>query len=96
MRRAGKSGIFSKIYLAFIVALMYIPVILTVIYSFNANKSPTVWGGFSMKWYEELAGDRSIREAFGKQPFTCIWKLLFCNSYWNKRSTWNAWQTVKV
>ena len=39
MRRAGKSGIFSKIYLAFIVALMYIPVILTVIYSFNANKS---------------------------------------------------------
>ena len=65
MRRAGKSGIFSKIYLAFIVALMYIPVILTVIYSFNANKSPTVWGGFSMKWYEELAGDRSIREALG-------------------------------
>lgn len=77
MRRAGKSGIFSKIYLAFIVALMYIPVILTVIYSFNAKKSPTVWGGFSMKWYEELAGDRSIREALGNSLLLAFGSCFF-------------------
>lgn len=63
MRKVKDIGLFPKIYLAFFVVLMYIPVLLTVIYSFNINKSPTVWGGFSMRWYEELAGDRSIREA---------------------------------
>lgn len=58
-----KKHIFSTIYLAFFVVVMYIPIALTVIYSFNENKSPTLWSGFSMRWYEELAGDRSIREA---------------------------------
>lgn len=53
----------SHIYLFMIVVLMYIPIALTVIYSFNANKSPILWTGFSMKWYEELIRDSSITDA---------------------------------
>ena len=53
----------SHIYLFVIVVLMYIPIALTVIYSFNANKSPILWTGFSMRWYEELARDSSIKDA---------------------------------
>ena len=33
---------------------LYVPIILLVIYSFNANERATVWTGFSTRWYGEL------------------------------------------
>ena len=51
------------IYVAGITIITYIPILLTVIYSFNESKLSTVWTGFSLKWYEELFRDREIREA---------------------------------
>ncbi|SPF79331.1 ABC transporter permease [Pseudoprimorskyibacter insulae] len=33
---------------------LYMPMIILVIYSFNASKLVTVWAGFSTKWYVEL------------------------------------------
>ena len=32
-------------------AFLYLPIVLLVIYSFNASKLVTVWGGFSVQWY---------------------------------------------
>lgn len=46
-----------------ITAITYIPIILTVIYSFNASKISSVWEGFSLKWYVELFQDRDLGEA---------------------------------
>jgi putrescine transport system permease protein len=40
--------------LAFGYAFLYIPIISLIIYSFNASRLVTVWGGFSTKWYGEL------------------------------------------
>lgn len=34
--------------------LLYGPLIIVMIYSFNASTSITVWGGFSLRWYEEV------------------------------------------
>jgi len=51
------------IYVAVITILTYVPILLTVVYSFNENKLTTVWDGFSLKWYRELFRDREIREA---------------------------------
>lgn len=51
------------VYVGVITVLTYIPIVLTVIYSFNESKISSVWGGFSLKWYEELFRDRDIREA---------------------------------
>ncbi len=51
------------IYMAIIVIITYIPIILTVVYSFNESKLTSVWAGFSLKWYEELLRDRDIKEA---------------------------------
>lgn len=53
----------SNIYLAVILLLMYIPIVLVIIYSFNESKISSVWDGFSLKWYEELFRDKSIFEA---------------------------------
>lgn len=51
------------VYIGVITVLTYIPIVLTVIYSFNESKISSVWGGFSLKWYQELFRDRDIREA---------------------------------
>ncbi|MEG1426591.1 MAG: ABC transporter permease [Oscillospiraceae bacterium] len=52
-----------NIYLGFILLLMYIPIVLVIIYSFNESKITSVWNGFSLKWYQELFADESYFEA---------------------------------
>lgn len=38
-------------------AFLYLPMVVLVIYSFNASRLVTVWGGFSTKWYAALFHD---------------------------------------
>ena len=63
MRKKKKQRIFPVIYLVVILFLMYIPIVLTVFYSFNASKISSIWGGFSLTWYTVLWKDREIKEA---------------------------------
>lgn len=51
------------VYVGIITAITYIPIVVTVIYSFNESKISSVWEGFSLKWYAELFADRDIKEA---------------------------------
>ncbi|MEA4837478.1 MAG: ABC transporter permease subunit [Rhodospirillaceae bacterium] len=44
-------------------AFLYVPIVLLVVYSFNASRLVTVWGGFSTHWYGELVGDQKILNA---------------------------------
>ena len=54
---------FTIVYVALLTVLTYVPILLTVIYSFNESKLSTVWDGFSPKWYRELFRDGDIWEA---------------------------------
>lgn len=55
-----KNGIGAKIYLAALLLLMYLPILIVVLYSFNASTArvPTVFTGFSLQWYEALFDDQ--------------------------------------
>ncbi len=44
-------------------AFLYVPILSMVIYSFNESRLVTVWGGFSFKWYGELARNRQMLDA---------------------------------
>ncbi len=44
----------------FAFAFLYIPILLLIVYSFNASKLVTIWGGFSTKWYGELLRNELI------------------------------------
>ncbi len=44
-------------------AFLYLPIVLLVIYSFNASKLVTVWGGFSTQWYVELFRNEALLDA---------------------------------
>ena len=39
------------------IAFLYLPIVVLVIYSFNASRMVAVWGGWSTQWYSALAGD---------------------------------------
>ena len=44
-------------------AFLYLPMIILVIYSFNASKLVTVWAGFSTRWYSELLQNEAFLNA---------------------------------
>ncbi|MBE1274953.1 ABC transporter permease subunit [Enterovibrio baiacu] len=54
---------FSTVMLWVGLVFLYLPMLILVIYSFNASKLVTVWGGFSPKWYAELFKDEQILQA---------------------------------
>jgi putrescine transport system permease protein len=49
--------------LCFGIALLYIPILVLIGYSFNASELVNVWGGFSTAWYLELLHNRQILNA---------------------------------
>jgi len=53
----------KKIYLAVILALMYVPIALVILYSFNSSRLNSVWSGFNLAWYRELFRDRAMFSA---------------------------------
>ena len=44
-------------------AVLYAPLLVVAIYSFNALRSITVWGGFSLAWYGKVLADGAIQAA---------------------------------
>ena len=50
------------LYLAFILIVMYIPIVLVIVYSFNQSRLSSVWSGFTLAWYAELFRDRAMFE----------------------------------
>src|SRR6202163_3553915 len=46
-------------------AFLYLPIVILIIYSFNASRLVTVWGGWSTRWYAELLADRAMLESAG-------------------------------
>ncbi|MDF2502719.1 MULTISPECIES: ABC transporter permease subunit [Clostridium] len=50
----------SRLYILFIFAFLYIPIIVIIVYSFNASKSNAVWTGFTFDWYKRLINDDDV------------------------------------
>jgi putrescine transport system permease protein len=44
-------------------AFLYLPIVLLVIFSFNASKLVTVWGGFSLQWYGVMLNNQALLDA---------------------------------
>jgi spermidine/putrescine transport system permease protein len=58
-----KNGIGSRLMIGLTFLFLYAPIFVLIVFSFNATKSRSIWGGFSLRWYVELFSDRVIMEA---------------------------------
>lgn len=53
----------KRFYVLLILLFLYAPILLLVVYSFNASKTMGIWTGFSLKWYADLFHDPEIMMA---------------------------------
>ncbi len=45
------------------IAVLYLPILVLIAYSFNASPLVNVWGGFSIAWYVQLLHNRELLDA---------------------------------
>lgn len=50
----------SRAYIAIVLAFLYAPIIVLMVYSFNSSKSRAVWQGFTLDWYKTLFSNSDI------------------------------------
>src|SRR6202045_1499626 len=62
-RAVNQLSRFNAVSLALGFAFLYLPIVILVIYSFNASRVVTVWGGWSLRWYHEFFNDSAMIEA---------------------------------
>ena len=53
----------SRVFMGLVFLFLYAPIIILIIFSFNAGNSSTVWKGFSLQWYEEMFNSRLIMDS---------------------------------
>lgn len=58
-----KNGLFSRLFMGLVFLFLYAPIFVLIVFSFNATKSRTVWGGFSLDWYAKLFQNTQIMGA---------------------------------
>ena len=61
MKKTNRTG--SRLFIGLVFLFLYAPIILLIIFSFNAGDSSAVWKGFSLHWYGRLFQNRLIMES---------------------------------
>ena len=59
-----KTTVLERIYLALFMIMLYTPMVVLMVFSFNSSNSTSVMAGFSLKWYAELFKDGATIAAF--------------------------------
>ena len=52
--------IFSILYIGLVLAFIYVPIAILIVYSFNSGKTIGVWSGFSFEWYGKLGDIQDV------------------------------------
>ncbi len=68
----ARSGPLQKLYVLLILVFMYAPIVTLMVLSFNASKSRSRWGGFSLKWYTQLFSNSAIMNAFSNTMMVAL------------------------
>ena len=72
--------------------ILYLPIMLLIIYSFNERESVASWGGFSLRWYQSAWNNREIKEA----AFRSLWLASFAASIATITATLAAIATTRT
>ncbi|WP_029029879.1 ABC transporter permease [Salinarimonas rosea] len=59
----GRLSPFNVVSLTLGFAFLYIPILILILYSFNASRLVSVWGGFSTQWYFALLQNQPLLDA---------------------------------
>ncbi|MCR5301686.1 MAG: ABC transporter permease [Lachnospiraceae bacterium] len=57
--------VLGRIYIGLVLVLLYAPIMVLILLSFNNSRSRVVWNGFTLNWYRSLFENDAIMNAFG-------------------------------
>ncbi len=66
-RDTGRRLLFSHGVLMYF--FLYAPIVILVLFSFNASTFGTTWEGFTLRWYSKLLRDRRLIQAFANSLY---------------------------
>lgn len=58
-----KRKVFSPIYLTLVLIVLYLPILMVILYSFNAGRTIGSWQGFTTDWYTRLFANALMADA---------------------------------
>lgn len=58
-----KTGLLSVVYVLLFLLLLYTPIVIMVLYSFNNSELDMGWKGFTLRWYSELFASDDAKKA---------------------------------
>lgn len=81
----------ARLYIVFIYFFLYFPILLLILYSFNASKYGTSWQGVTFKWYGSLMSNKTLIEstknsfliAALSSSFACLMGLISALGFYN-------------
>jgi spermidine/putrescine transport system permease protein len=60
-------------WLALLLIFIAAPMLVIIVFSFDANRFPTIpWGGFSLQWHKAIIDDAMVRDAFANTLFVAL------------------------
>ncbi|MBJ3776427.1 ABC transporter permease [Acuticoccus mangrovi] len=81
-----------SVYLAAIFVFILAPIVTLIVFSFNADRFPSLpWSGFSLEWYEAIASDSTIHTGFKNSLIVAVATAVistilgFCAAYTDYR-----------
>jgi len=58
-----RSSWFNVVSVALGLAFLYLPIVILIVYSFNASRLVGIWGGWSTRWYAALIDDQDMLDS---------------------------------
>lgn len=65
MNKNTNNGLVKNSFLGLVYLFLYLPIIVLIVNSFNNSKFGIRWGGFTLKWYQDLFHNDSLMQAAG-------------------------------
>lgn len=66
----GKFGSVTAVFLSYL--FLYLPILILIIYSFNARSFPSPWEHFTLQWYHELFSSKALWRSFSNSLMVAI------------------------
>lgn len=59
-----------------VLAFLYLPIIVVIVFSFSAAPTVGVWGGFTLHWYRRMLGNDQMMNALRNSLWVAFWSTL--------------------
>jgi spermidine/putrescine transport system permease protein len=55
---------------------LYLPILVVIVFSFSASPNVGIWGGFSVRWYDQMFGDEQLLDALENSVVIALWSTV--------------------